>query len=106
VTGADDALLVELRLRSRLNALVHERAEAIREAERLTARGTLEGAQASMSETAERWRTVADEVAGQIEQQRAALRKQEAEVARLRAPSNASSPGGASAPDVPSDPSA
>jgi hypothetical protein len=49
---------------------------------------------------------VADEVAGQIEQQRAALRTQEAEVAKLRAPSDASSPGGASAPDAPPDPPA
>ena len=106
MSDADAALLEELRLRSRLNALVHERAEAVREAERLTARATLDGAEPSMSETADRWRTVADEVAGQIEQQRAALRKQEAEVAKLRAPSNASSPGDPSAPDAPSDPSA
>jgi hypothetical protein len=106
VSDADAALLEELRLRSRLNALVHERAEAVREAERLTARATLDGAEPSMSETAERWRTVADEVAGQIEQQRAALRTQEAEVAKLRAPGDASSPGGPSAPDAPSDPAA
>jgi hypothetical protein len=88
MSDADAALLEELRLRSRLNALVHERAEAVREAERLAARGSLDGADPGMAETAERWRTVADEVAGQIDEQRAALRKQEAEVAKLRAPSS------------------
>jgi len=92
VTAADDALLEELRLRSRLNALVHERAEALREAERLTARASLDGADPSLPDTAQRWRTVAGEVAGQIEQQRAALRRQEAEVARLRAPAPPSAP--------------
>ena len=86
MSAADDALLEELRLRSRLNALVHERAEAVREAERLTARGSLDGADPGMADTAERWRTVAEEVAGQIDEQRAALRRQEAEVAKLRAP--------------------
>jgi hypothetical protein len=84
--SADDALLEELRLRSRLNALVHERAEAIREAERLSTRATLPGAEPDLAEVAGRWRTVAERVASDIEQQRAALRRQEAEVARLRGP--------------------
>jgi hypothetical protein len=84
--SADDALLEELRLRSRLNALVHERAEAIREAERLSTRATLPGAEPELTEVAGRWRTVAERVASDIEDQRAALRRQEAEVARLRGP--------------------
>ena len=86
MTDVDQALLEELRLRSRLNALVHERAEAVRENERLTTRSQLPGADADLAATAERWRTVAEGVAAEIEQQRAALRRQEAEVARLRGP--------------------
>jgi hypothetical protein len=84
MTEVDAALLEELRLRSRLNALVHERAEAIREAERLDARGALAGADPSLGELAARWRTVAERVAAETEEQRAALRAQEAVVARLR----------------------
>lgn len=86
MSDVDDALLDELRLRSRLNALVHERAEAVREADRLQTRAGLAGADASLAETAARWRAVADAVAQDIERQRAALRTQEAEVARLRGP--------------------
>ena len=83
---AEAALLEELRLRSRLNALVHERAEALREAERLSVRGQMAGADASLGDVAARWQTVAEKVASDIEEQRAALRAQEAVVARLRAP--------------------
>ncbi|HEV3002200.1 MAG TPA: hypothetical protein VGW75_15770 [Solirubrobacteraceae bacterium] len=85
MSAVDDALLEELRLRSRLNALVHERAEALREAERLDARATLPGADAELSRIAGRWRAVAERVAAETEEQRAALRAQEAVVARLRA---------------------
>lgn len=84
MTDVDAALLEELRLRSRLNALVHERAEALREAERLDGRAALPGADASLPELAARWRTVAERVATETEAQRAALREQEAVVARLR----------------------
>ena len=86
MTSLDDALLEEVRLRSRLNALVHERAEALAEAERLEARAGLPGAEASLGDAATRWRTVAERVAGEIETQRGALRKQEGVVAGLRAP--------------------
>lgn len=82
----DGALLEELRLRSRLNGLVHERAEALREADRLSVRGQVAGADPSLVDVTARWRTVADRVVGDIEQQRAALRAQEAEVERLRGP--------------------
>ena len=68
----DAALLEELRLRSRLNALVHERAEALREAERVETRAGLPGADGSLAELAARWRSVAERVAGDIEEQRAA----------------------------------
>lgn len=80
------ALLEELRLRSRLNALVHERAEALREADRLSVRGQMAGADPSLGDTATRWRTVADRVSGEIEEQRSALRAQEAAVEKLRGP--------------------
>ncbi len=86
MTALDDALLEEVRIRSRLNALVHERAEAQAEAERLEARAGLAGAEQSLRETAARWRTVAERVAGEVEAQRGALRRQEAVVADLRAP--------------------
>lgn len=82
----DAALLEELRLRSRLNGLVHERAEALREADRLSARGQMAGAEPDIGELAARWKAVAGRVAEEIEQQRAALRAQEAVVERLRAP--------------------
>lgn len=82
----DAALLEELRLRSRLNGLVHERAEALREAERLSVRGQMAGAEPDLGELAGRWKAVAERVAGEIEQQRAALRAQEGVVERLRAP--------------------
>lgn len=83
----DAALLEELRLRSRLNALVHERAEAVREAEKLDAKGSLPGAEAGeLGEVAGRWRAVAERVTREIEEHRTALRSQEAVVARLRAP--------------------
>ena len=80
------ALLEELRLRSRRNALVHERAEALREAERLSVRGQMAGADPSVGDIAGRWRSVAERVAGEIEEQRSALRAQEAAVEKLRAP--------------------
>jgi hypothetical protein len=82
----DAALLEELRLRSRLNGLVHERAEALREADRLSARGQMAGAEPDIGALAARWKAVAGRVAEEIEQQRAALRAQEAVVERLRAP--------------------
>lgn len=81
------ALLEELRLRSRLNALVHERAEAIVEAEKLEARAGLPGAAAGeLGDVAGRWRAVAERVTREIEEHRTALRAQEATLARLRAP--------------------
>ena len=82
----DAELLKELSLRSRLNALVHERAEAVREAERLSVRGQVAGADPSLGEVALRWQAVADRVAGEVQAKRAELRAQEAVVERLRAP--------------------
>ena len=81
----DAALLEELRLRSRLNALVHERAEALREAERLRVRATRPGGDPGLEPQAERWETVAERVAGEIEGKRSELRAAEVRVATARA---------------------
>ncbi len=81
----DDLLLGELGIRSRLNALVHERAEALREAERLHVRATRPGGDPDLDAQADRWRTVAERVAGEIEGKRLELRAAEASVATARA---------------------
>ena len=86
MSDLDAALLDELRLRSRLNALIRERADALAEADRLDARAGLPGAEDGIGDAAGRWRAVADRVAGEVEEQRAALRRQEAVVEQLRAP--------------------
>ena len=81
----DGALTEEIALRSRLNALVHERAEAQREADRLRTQAERPGADPSLAETAARWSAVVERVSAEIDGQRARLREQEALVARLRA---------------------
>ncbi len=85
MSDLDTAMLEELSLRSRLNALVHERAEALREAERLRGQAARPDADPSLSETAERWDAVAARVSVEVDEQRRRLREQEAVVARLRA---------------------
>jgi hypothetical protein len=81
----DDLLLGELGVRSRLNALVHERAEALREADRLHVRATRPGGDPGLEPQADRWRIVAERVAGEIEDKRRELREAEARVATARA---------------------
>ena len=81
----DDLLLSELGVRSRLNALVHERAEALREAERLRIRATRPGGDPDLEPQAGRWRTVAERVAEEIEAKRSELREAEVRVATARA---------------------
>ena len=81
----DDLLLSELAIRSRLNALVHERAEALREAERLHVRAARPGGDPGLDAQGDRWRTVAERVAGEIEAKRVELREAEARVATARA---------------------
>lgn len=85
MSDLDAAMLDELSLRSRLNALVHERAEALREAERLRGRADRSDADPAMEETAARWDAVAERVTAELDEQRLRLREQEAVVARLRA---------------------
>jgi hypothetical protein len=81
-TNLDDLLLAELGLRSRLNALVHERAEALREADKLHVKATRVGGNPQLEPEAERWRTVAERVAGEIEAKHAELRDAQAALAR------------------------
>jgi hypothetical protein len=81
----DDVLLREVGIRSRLNALVHERAEALREADRLHVRATRPGGDPELERQADRWRTVARRVASEIEGKHAELREAEARVAAARA---------------------
>ena len=81
----EELLLSELAIRSRLNALVHERAEAIHEAEKLDIRATRPGGDPELGKQAQRWRVVADRVAGDIEHKRSELRNAEARVASARA---------------------
>ncbi|WP_205697651.1 hypothetical protein [Conexibacter sp. SYSU D00693] len=85
MSALDDALLDELALRSRLNALVHERSEARQEAERLRVRAGAAGADPDLGALAERWEAVVARVGTELEHQRSRLREQEALVARLRA---------------------
>lgn len=81
----DELLLAELGIRSRLNALVHERAEALRESERLHTRAVRPGGDPDLDAQAGRWRVVAQRVAGDIEAKRAELRNAEARVASAKA---------------------
>jgi len=85
MSGLEDALRDELALRSRLNALVRERGEAVSEARRLRERARLDGAADDLEELAGRWEAVAGRVESDIAERRAALREQEAVVARARA---------------------
>lgn len=80
-----ELLLSELTIRSRLNALVHERVEALREAERLHVKAVRPGGNPELDEQADRWRTVAGRVAGDIEAKRSELRDAEARLASARA---------------------
>jgi hypothetical protein len=85
MANLDELLLEEVVIRSRLNALVHERVEALREADRLHVRATRPGGDPELERQADRWRTVAGRVAGEIESKRGELRQAEARVATARA---------------------
>jgi hypothetical protein len=84
MSRTEDLLLAELALRSRLNAMVHERAEALREAERLHIKASRAGGNSELAPEAARWRTVAERVALEIEAKRAELRDAETAAARAR----------------------
>lgn len=82
---SEELLLAELSIRSRLNALVHERVEALREADKLHIRATRPGGDPDLVQQSERWKTVAGRVAEEIDTQRTRLREAEARVATARA---------------------
>lgn len=81
----DELLLRDLSIRSRLNALVHERAEAVKEADKLQIKAERPGGNPALAEEAARWQTIAERVAGEIEGKRAELREAETHLARAHA---------------------
>lgn len=84
MTGAlDQARADESSLRARLADAVTERARANREAERLEARASLPGADATLSTAATAQYALAERAAAQIEMLRLQLRRAEAEVVTL-----------------------
>lgn len=80
-----EAEATERALREQLADLVRARSRAGREARRLAERGSLAGADASLAEIAERYRTQAGRLGDEIDGLRTSLREQEAQVERLRA---------------------
>ena len=80
-----DAQATERALREQLADLVRARARAEREAERLSQRGAIAGADGSLSEIAGRYQAQAGRLSEEVEGVRATLREQEAQVERLRA---------------------
>lgn len=81
----EQLLLRELSDRSRLNALVHERKHALAEAERLHVKATRPGGDPRLDAEADRWRAVAERVAGEIEAAHAQLRDSQAALAAVKA---------------------
>jgi hypothetical protein len=87
VTAAEltRARTAEDRLRADLNRLVRERLAALADARRAEDLGRLPGADPSLGETAARFTALAGRLEVSIEEARTALRRQQAEVERLRA---------------------
>lgn len=81
-----DAEATELGLREQISALVHARARADGEAQRLSERAALPGAHDELSEIAGRYARQSGVLATEIETLRSSLRTAEAELERLRAP--------------------
>jgi predicted RNase H-like nuclease (RuvC/YqgF family) len=79
------ALETERGLREQIADLVHARARAADEAQRLAERARLPAADASLAEIGARYERQAEVLGSEIEQLRAALRETEARVERLRA---------------------
>ncbi|MBA2515849.1 MAG: hypothetical protein H0V22_00760 [Solirubrobacterales bacterium] len=80
-----EAEATERTLREQLADLVRARSRAEREARRLADRGSLPGADASLDEIAERYRTQAGRLGEEVDGLRTSLREQEARVEHLRA---------------------
>ena len=81
-----DAEATELGLREQIADLVHARARADSEAQRLSERAALPGAHAELEELAGRYERQSATLAKEIETLRTSLRAAEAELERLRAP--------------------
>lgn len=81
-----DAEATELGLREQISELVHARARADSEAQRLSERAALPGAHDELSEIADRYARQSGVLATEIETLRSSLRAAEAELERLRAP--------------------
>ena len=80
-----DAERTDRELREQLNDLVRAKARAEREAERLGVRSGLGGADPALGDLATGYREQAQRLAAEVEQVRAALRRHEPELERLRA---------------------
>ncbi len=85
MSGLDEAKRAEQALREQLADLVRARARADSESRRLSRRAGLPGAEASLSELAERYRAQGERLQAEVEALRADLRRQEAELERQRA---------------------
>lgn len=94
-TGLARAEALEVELRVRLAELIRERRHAHEEADRLGERGRLPGADAALTESAERYRARASVLDREIEAARERLRAQEGAVARRRADEDLGPAGGA-----------
>lgn len=81
-----DAEATELGLREQISDLVHARARADAEAQRLADRAALPGAHEELSDIAGRYARQSEVLAGEIDTLRTSLRAAEAELERLRAP--------------------
>ena len=80
-----EAQRAERTLREQLADLVRARARAESESRRLSERARLPGADAALSELAERYRAQGDRLQSEVEAVRSDLRLREAELERLRA---------------------
>ncbi len=96
-----DAERTDLELREQLNDLVRARARAHREAERLGIRARLPGAQGELADLGSDYRGQAERLGSEVEQVRAALRRHEAELERLRAAQAPGAPASAGTPPAP-----
>ena len=85
MSDLDEAQRAERGLREQLADLVRARARADSESRRLSERAGLEGADAVLSELAERYRAQGERLQAEVDALRADLRGQEAELERLRA---------------------
>ncbi|HYM57419.1 MAG TPA: hypothetical protein VES79_05595 [Solirubrobacteraceae bacterium] len=82
-----EAERTERELREQIADLVRARARAESEARRLGERAGLEGADPTLGDIAERYRSQSERLSGEVDAVRASLREHEADLERLRAQS-------------------